>query len=53
VLPNGLDQIETDPEKLRVAASNEVPARAPQPSRVRPPLPQINNEPLVQVETRR
>ena len=53
VLPHDLTQIETDPEKLRVAAGKVAPPPPPRPPRVRPPLPVISNEPLVQVETRR
>ena len=53
VLPNGLDQIETDAEKLRSAASKVAPPAPPRPPRVRPALPVISKEPLVQVETGR
>jgi len=53
VLPHDLTQIETDPEKLRIAASKVAPPPAPRPPRVRPPLPPISNEPLIQVETRK
>jgi ribonuclease E len=53
VLPDGLDQIETDTEKLRSAASKVAPPAPPRPPRVRPVLPVISNEPLVQVETGR
>ena len=53
VLPHGLDQVETDPEKLRIAASKVAPPAPPRAPRVRPLLPPISNEPLVQVETRR
>ncbi len=51
VLPHDLNQIETDPEKLRIAASKVMPPAPPRPPRVRPPLPPISNEPLIQVET--
>ena len=53
VLPDGLDQIETDTEKLHSAASEAAHAAPPRPPRVRPALPVISNEPLVQVETGR
>jgi ribonuclease E len=53
VLPSDLNQVETDPEKLRIAASKVAPPPPPRPPRVRPPLPPISTEPLVQVETRR
>ena len=53
VLPDGLDQIETDTEKLHSAASKVAPPAPPRPPRVRPALPVISNEPLVQVETGR
>jgi hypothetical protein len=53
VLPDGLDQIETDTEKLHRAASKVADAAPPRPPRVRPALPVISNEPLVQVETGR
>ena len=53
VLPSDLSQVETDPEKLRIAASKIEPPPPPRPPRVRPPLPPISNEPLVQVETRK
>ena len=53
VLPSDLTQIETDQEKLRLAASRVAPPPQPRPPRVRPPLPPISNEPLVQVETRK
>jgi hypothetical protein len=53
VLPDGLDQIETDTEKLHRAASKVAAAAPPRPPRVRPALPVISNEPLVQVETGR
>jgi hypothetical protein len=53
VLPDGLDQIETDTKKLHHAASKVAAAAPPRPPRVRPALPVISNEPLVQVETGR
>ena len=50
---SGLTQIETDPEKHKAAAAKtaEEPP-APRVKRVRPALPPVSNEPLVQVETR-
>jgi ribonuclease E len=53
VLPSDLEQVETDAEKLRVAASKIELPPPPRTPRVRPPLPPISNEPLVQVETRK
>jgi ribonuclease E len=53
VLPSDLQQVETDAEKLRLAASKIEPSAPPRTPRVRPPLPPISNEPLVQVETRK
>ena len=53
VLPSDLTQIETDQVKLRLAASRVAPPPPPRPPRVRPPLPPISNEPLIQVETRK
>jgi ribonuclease E len=53
VLPFDLEQVETDAEKLRIAASKVEPPPAPRLPRVRPPLPPVSNEPLVQVETRK
>jgi hypothetical protein len=53
VLPPGLTQIETDAEKLRIAASRVTPPSPPRPPRVRPPLPRMHAGPLVQVETRK
>lgn len=53
VLPPDLQLIETDPEKLRFATSKAEPSPPPRPPRVRPPLPPVSDEPLVQVETRR
>jgi ribonuclease E len=52
-LPSDLVQIETDAEKLRIAASKLPPPPAPRSPRVRPPLPPLSTEPLIQVETRR
>jgi len=53
VLPSDLEQVETDAEKLRIAASKVEPPAPPRPPRVRPPLPPLSNEPLEQVETRK
>jgi ribonuclease E len=53
VLPSDLEQVETDAEKLQVAASKVEPPAPPRPPRVRPPLPPLSNEPLEQVETRK
>jgi ribonuclease E len=50
-LPPDLELVETDPAKLRTVASEPVPPSAPRPPRVRPPLPPVNDEPLVQIET--
>jgi ribonuclease E len=53
VLPPELELIETNPEKVRVVASKPEAPQPPRPSRVRPPLPPVNDEPLVQIETQR
>lgn len=53
VLPSGLELVETDPEKVRIVASRAEPPPPPRPPRVRPPLPPVSDEPLVQVETQR
>lgn len=50
-LPPGLELIETDPDKLRIAAGRIEPPPPPRPPRVRPTPPPVSNEPLVQVET--
>jgi ribonuclease E len=51
--PSDLVQVETDPQKVREAAAYVQPESAPRPPRPRPaPLP-VNDEPLIQVETRR
>ena len=52
-LPDNLSQVETDSEKMRVAASRVEPPPPPRPPRVRPPLTQVSNEPLMQVETQK
>jgi ribonuclease E len=50
----GLQMASTDPERLRAVQTEQAaitpPPRAP---RERKPLPQVSNEPLQQVETRR
>jgi ribonuclease E len=48
-----LVQIETDPRKARISESTVEPPAPPRPPRVRPPLPQVSDEPLLQVETRK
>ena len=53
VLPPDLSQVETNSEKLNVAASKVEPSAPPRPPRVRPPLPPVSSEPLAQVETRK
>ncbi|MBI4190703.1 MAG: Rne/Rng family ribonuclease [Betaproteobacteria bacterium] len=50
-LPPGFELIETNPDKLRIAASKVEPPQPPRPPRVRPPLPPVGDEPLVQIET--
>jgi ribonuclease E len=52
---SGLVQIETDPEKAVPAlALEQEPSEVPRrPRRVRPPVPALDEGPLVQVETRR
>jgi ribonuclease E len=53
-MSSGLTQIETDPDKLKIAlvrTQQEQPA--PLVKRVRAPLPPVSNEPLIQVETGR
>ena len=53
VLPPDLELIETHPDKLRTAARKVEPPQPPPAPRVRPPLPPISDEPLVQVDTRK
>ena len=49
---SGLTQIETDAGKLQEAlAKTREEQPAPRAKRVRPPLPPVSDEPLVQVET--
>ena len=51
---SGLTQIETDPEKHKAALARMREERpAVRAKRVRPPLPPVSDEPLVQVETRK
>jgi len=50
-LPSGLQQVESDPEKIRAIEQEEAEDVAPRPRRVRPTPPPVNDEPLVQVET--
>jgi len=52
--PSDLQQVESDPQKVREAQSEPVEAAAqPRPKRVRQPLPPVSEEPLVQIETAR
>lgn len=52
-LPTDLVLIETQPEKLARARVQEIQEpEAPKPRRTRPPEPQVQDEPLVQIETR-
>jgi hypothetical protein len=51
--PSDLVQIETDPQKARVAASPAEEVVEPRPRRQRPAPVTESSEPLVQVETRR
>ncbi len=53
VLPSDLEQVETDNQKLQVAASKVEPPPPPRPPRVRPLLPPASSEPLQQVETQK
>ena len=51
-LPSGLEQIESDPEKIRAVSGHAPEEEAErQPRRVRPTVPPVSEEPLVQVET--
>lgn len=50
--PSDLQQVESDPEKIR-AVQQQAPQQpaTPRPKRVRPPVAQVSDEPLVQIET--
>lgn len=50
--PTDLQQVESDPDKVRAAEDDggQEPA-APRQRRLRQPLPPLNEEPLVQIET--
>ena len=50
-LPSDLEQIESDPAKVRAVAREQEIEEAPRPKRVRPIPPPVDEEPLVQVET--
>lgn len=50
-LPPGLELVETDPAKVRAAASAFDSPPPPRPPRVRPAPPPVSNDPLEQVET--
>lgn len=49
--PSDLKQVESDPEKIGVAEEQKPEDEAPRPRRVRPTLPSVTDEPLVQIET--
>jgi len=52
--PSNLQQVESDPEKVRSLQQEPVPeASEPRPRRVRPVAPLVSEEPLVQIETDR
>jgi len=52
--PSDLQQVESDPEKVRDVQQQAVREEpAPRPRRARPQAPRVNDEPLVQVETGR
>jgi hypothetical protein len=53
VFSSDLVQIETDPAKAAAARSEPETPSAPRPPRVRPRLPPVADEPLVQIETRK
>jgi hypothetical protein len=50
-LPTDLEQIESDPEKVRTAEQYEATDDEPRAKRVRPVPKPVSDEPLVQVET--
>jgi hypothetical protein len=53
--PSDLQQVESDPDKIQ-AVEHQAPQQVqstPRPKRVRQPLPPVNEEPLVQIETDR
>lgn len=50
--PSDLQQVESDPEKVKAAEQGVVQEEpAPRPKRVRPPQAPVIEEPLVQIET--
>ena len=52
--PSDLQQVESDPDKIRAVELQAPQVQAtPRPKRVRHPLPPVNDEPLVQIETDR
>jgi ribonuclease E len=50
-LPTDLEQVESDPEKVRAVEEHEAAHEESRPKRVRPAPKPISEEPLVQVET--
>jgi hypothetical protein len=50
-LPTELQQVESDPEKVRAAEQHEGKDEESRPRRVRPVAKPLSDEPLVQVET--
>jgi len=50
--PSDLQQVESDPEKIQAVQQQAPQEQAtPRPKRVRQPVPQVKDEPLVQIET--
>lgn len=51
--PSDLQQVESDPEKVKMVEQDVVqqPPASPRPKRVRQPLAPVKEEPLVQIET--